>query len=47
MKKRIARGALALLLAALSVGCGSGGETNADLKDMPVDKYVKIGRAHV
>ncbi len=43
MKKRIAWGALALLVAALSVGCGSGGETNADLKDMPVDKYVTLG----
>lgn len=44
MRKRIISGALALLLSAsILAGCGEEDLTNADLKEMAVDKYVTLG----
>lgn len=43
MKKRIWQSAAAVLLMALLAGCGAEDETNADLKEMAVDKYVTLG----
>ena len=53
MRKKAAGLAAVLLTVGMLTACGESKETNEDLKQMKVDKYVtlgdysKIGRAHV